>query len=930
MKKQSDNENTWFVKLIHWFFEKCSAIVCYCPWTCMILTTLVTLVLSAKIPFTQMQNDISDFTPFGAKSRVELQTYRQFFNNHGEPKAVYAFITSKHGDNMLGISQLNDTVRVLDKISRDFYLKTSEGPKNFEEYCSGFCLLNEPVRHFYSGMLISGQHGTDFSHLDLGYPITTVLGTKLYMDPNFFGVKVASENHKIESVADGNIRLLGDSAKQVPNNIREVSLVVLQFRAELGDEVKAEDLRNYEHEILDYIHDEYQSEHVNVYILTDSYITEEIVRAGLTLLPFLVVGFTIMALFSSITFVVSAYYLKQLHVYKILLAIMACVCPFMACGASLGAMFFAGFRFGSILCVTPFLVLAIGVDDAYLMVNAWQRITCQRRKEGKMARGSIECELKHRITEMFIETGPSITITTITNVLAFGVGATTPAAEIHLFSIGNALAVVADFIFTISMYGALMAVVGRYEVSKEYENMPETPSDASSTSSSEAECQKNMEKGEEEECMFTSFIADICTFLTNTWVCSIVLGLLAVYWYICIVGTVNIKSELSPNKLFLEESNIVKIFKQRRTHIIPYYSACWILVENPGDISDPVQRSKLEDLIRAFESLPSANGRYSTKFWLRDYEDFLKQSEDIDLPIDEEDDELAIEFSVNGSQVVTPSLPFGRGNELRQFLEWPEFSFWKGFIQVNASADGNTYQMNKFMVTTAYHGSELVEWSNRAKLLNEWRAVAEQFPGLNVSVYEEDAKFLDLIETMSPVAIQSALWTFASMFVVAALFISHPPTLFVATFSILSTSLGVFGIMSWWGADLDPIMMSATVMSIGFSVDIPSHVSYHYYQTAKETSDIRRRLQMTIESVGFPIFEASLSTSLCVLSLFFVDLNMAQIFAKCMLLVVVIGTIHGMLVMPVIFALLDTVPRKLTSKSRKQHQSTVTVMTIVS
>lgn len=52
----------------------------------------------------------------------------------------------------------------------------------------------------------------------------------------------------------------------------------------------------------------------------------------------------------------------------------------MACGTALGLLFFCGVRFGSVLCVTPFLVLAIGVDDAYLMIHSWQRVTKQMRK----------------------------------------------------------------------------------------------------------------------------------------------------------------------------------------------------------------------------------------------------------------------------------------------------------------------------------------------------------------------------------------------------------------------------------------------------------------------------------------------------------------------------------------------------------------------
>ena len=112
-------------------------------------------------------------------------------------------------------------------------------------------------------------------------------------------------------------------------------------------------------------------------MLTESHLTSEIVRAGLTLIPFLVIGFIIMSIFSSITMSLAAIYMDQMHYTKIALAVMACVCPFMACGTALGVLFYMGIRFGTILCVTPFLVLAIGVDDAYLMVNSWQRIRKQ-------------------------------------------------------------------------------------------------------------------------------------------------------------------------------------------------------------------------------------------------------------------------------------------------------------------------------------------------------------------------------------------------------------------------------------------------------------------------------------------------------------------------------------------------------------------------
>lgn len=101
---------------------------------------------------------------------------------------------------------------------------------------------------------------------------------------------------------------------------------------------------------------------------------------------------------------------------------------------------------------------------------------------------------------------------------------------------------------------------------------------------------------------------------------------------------------------------------------------------------------------------------------------------------------------------------------------------------------------------------------------------------------------------MIPQTSQSSFWTLLCMFLVCLLFIRNPTTLLVANFSIFSTcvgkiiktvlfqnknNLGVFGILSLLGIDLDPIVMSSMIMSIGFSVDIPAHLSYHFYKSSK-------------------------------------------------------------------------------------------------
>ncbi|KAK6033295.1 hypothetical protein OSTOST_00488 [Ostertagia ostertagi] len=122
----------------------------------------------------------------------------------------------------------------------------------------------------------------------------------------------------------------------------------------------------------------------------------------------------------------------------------------------------------------------------------------------------------------------------------------------------------------------------------------------------------------------------------------------------------------------------------------------------------------------------------------------------------------------------------------------------------------------------------------RKTLLERWRKTADSFPELNVSVYDDYGPFLDQFDSMLPATISTSICTLFCMMIVCFLFMYNLFTVVIATMSIISICTGVFGLLSLWSIDLDPISMSTTIMSIGLSVDFPAHITFHYFRAGVE------------------------------------------------------------------------------------------------
>uniref|UniRef100_A0A1I7VZV9 SSD domain-containing protein n=1 Tax=Loa loa TaxID=7209 RepID=A0A1I7VZV9_LOALO len=768
----------------------------------------------------KQRNDLEGYSPFEARSRIEYNRYLNFFSRNGLAISTYLYITAKDGNSMLRPNHLNDTIENAYMVQK-WNLDSGDPPNPY---------------------------------LRLKYPISTLFGREINIQPYFFGVELYNETETKEEIDeeteslrqlfgnDTNIELLIGLNETYPpiTNMKSVKMISLQLRALENPQWSKDEMKQWEMNVVHFF-ENYQSEYLTVYVISTTYIEEEMVRAGISLLPYLTAGFIIMCTCSVITVMVRAAYMHQNNIFKVFLAVMACATPLLACSTALAILFLCGMRFSSILCVIPFLVLSIGIDSSYLMIHEWQRVTKEIRDSEKKG-GTVG----HRMSEVLSEVGPAILISAITNILADAVGCFTSSPEIRLLCIGNLFSMFVAYLYQ----------------------------------------RKNSRFHDKSKLYISKYMRVYVNIIAHPVTATLIIVLYITYLIITIWGITRMNISLTPQKLFAADSPLIKLDKLRAEYQVPVFTMASVFVETPGDLSQRLPLLLMNNMVQDFENLNGSWGPTGTMYFVRDFalfQNFLRSDHDYDVDV----------LDDVSTTTVDPDDVLRFNNDiLADFLALPEYDFWSGFVQLqNLSTDGKKKKLKRFFFTTGYHDENLKEWLARGKLLKQWRAIVDKaiYESFHASVYHEDAIFLDLIDNMPTDTWQSIAGTLVCMAATAFIYYKR--------FYCMLTVAGILGILSWWNVELDPISMAAMIISTGFSVDIPAHVAYHYCKASEESTS-QARLGNCLTSVGFPAVQAALSTILCV-------------FVKTMVTSVVLCNLHGLVILPAILSIVHRVRGRL-------------------
>ncbi|XP_066996696.1 patched domain-containing protein 3 isoform X2 [Anabrus simplex] len=134
--------------------------------------------------------------------------------------------------------------------------------------------------------------------------------------------------------------------------------------------------------------------------------------------------------------------------FRFILANVGLLCIGMAFVVACGICSVLGISYGPVHTALPFLLMGIGVDDMFVIMACWNNLTPAER----------QMSIPEKMGRTLQHAGTSITITSLTDVIAFMVGATTILPSLQSFCLYAAVGVLVTYVFQATFFVAVFVL----------------------------------------------------------------------------------------------------------------------------------------------------------------------------------------------------------------------------------------------------------------------------------------------------------------------------------------------------------------------------------------------------------------------------------------------------------------------------------------
>jgi len=528
----------------------------------------------------------------------------------------------------------------------------------------------------------------------------------------------------------------------------------------------------------------------------------------------------------------------------------------MSIGFSYGFCSLCGLCYGPMHNMIPFLLLGIGIDDMFVTMQCFNNL------------GPEDCNrsLGERFGMTMSRAGCAITVTSITDFLAFAIGGTTVLPALMSFCIFSAVGLIVVYLLQATWFVAWFSIdQRRIEDSRDgslvcIQHKNFTPNKFS---------QKNVLQS-----VFKALADKIMSWQGKLSILVATAGFLA----ISIWGNLLLRQEFNPIWFLPPESYLAQ-WHHHNSLLFPKQGEQVTIFMSGLDL--PEELDKLDTVHARLEEQEDIIASGSVDSWYLDFKKYVNSNFDAGLPNKTMDEE---EFRNKSTQFLySPS-----GSKHRLLLKFNDTIVCG---QPSPKIEMSTIMFSHHLMSGP---SEQIPAMHRVKsILAEANFSAKIFPmSIGYASWETD-------EVISEELYRNILLAILAVFLTTWVLLFNLWACLLVLGCVVLTLVNLGGFIHFWGLTIDTVSCTNIVISIGLCVDYSAHIA-HAFMSSQGTKE--QRVKKALIEIGPAVLNGGFSTFLAFVLLAGSKSHVFSTFFKIFFLVVVFGLYNGLMVLPVVLS----------------------------